>query len=400
MARVLEHCAKQLLRQVGIGVPQGAVARDAGEANRIAASFGYPIVVKGAVPIGHKQYLGLVRFVETDAELDSACTNLLARDVGPYVIQELLIERKEPVAREYYVALAIEAGAYGPTVVALVSVEGGIEIESETQRSKVIAIDLGHDGIAPLVPAVRDQLAARGIELAAAATLSRAVRSMFQVFRTMDCELLEINPLAVRPDGSAVALGVVLSIDDASADRHRSLLDQEIRMRSRFPHAPSEKERAVVNSLGDSGAVRYVELDGDIGYMVTGGGASLYCLDRLMRAGLRPACYMDVSPGQTRQGFQRALEAAFSIPNLRAVIGGSVIVSLLKVDEIATAIVGAMQAANVDPRRLPIFMRWAGPGEAVGQDLLRTHGIHCFGDEVTLDEFVDRAVAAVRQGDR
>jgi succinyl-CoA synthetase beta subunit/citryl-CoA synthetase large subunit len=341
-----------------------------------------------------------VKFVKTPAELTAACEELLGRTVGPYVVNELLIEQRESIAAEYYVALSVDTRPAGPEIVALASHKGGTEIEAAEQRVNVVAIDLGHHDAAPWGPAIRDQLLAKGMELRAASAIGRTIRPLYQLFRAMDCDLLEINPLAMRPDGQLVALGVVLSIDDAAAERHRAVLDPDIQMRSRFPHAPSEKERAVVQSLGDSGAVRYVELDGDVGYIVIGGGASLYCLDRLTRAGLRPACYMDVSPGRTQQGFRRALEAAFTIPNLRAVIGGAVIISLLKVDEIAAQIVGAMEAAKVDPRQLPVIMRWAGPGEEQGQQLLRSHGIQCFGDEVTLDEFIDRAVAIIRQGNR
>ena len=394
MARVLEHQAKQLLRQVGIAVPSGSTARSSEEAKTVADRLGYPVVVKAVVPLGHKQHLGLVQFVSDQSEVSAACARLLNQTVGPYVVRELLIEQMEQKTAEYYVALSVESGSDGPVISVLASEAGGVDIESDQQRKGIVRIDL-RDDVQPWAPAVRDQLIANGMSLQAASTIARHVRPLYDLFRTMDCELLEINPLALRPNGQAVALGVVLSIDDASADRHTSVLDSDIQMRSRFPHAPSAKERAVVESLGDSGAVRYVELDGDIGYVVIGGGASLYCLDRLMQSGLRPACYMDVSPGRTQEGFRRALEAAFTIPKLRAIIGGAVIVSLLKVDEIAQLIDGALQKANVDPRQLPIIMRWAGPGEEEAQRLLRSRGIHCFGDEVTLDEFVDRAIEII-----
>lgn len=397
MARVLEHQSKQLLRQVGIAVPNGSIAHSAAEAEAVADGLGYPVAIKAVVPVGHKQHLGLVRFAADRAELSAICASLFDRTVGPYVVRELLVEQMEQKTAEFYVALLVERGRSGPVIAVLASERGGVDIENEQQREDVVRVDLS-DEAPPWGPDVRDRLIEQGMSLQAASTIARAIRPLYHLFRTMDCELLEINPLAIRPNGQSVALGVVLSIDDASADRHATVLDSDVQMRSRFPHAPSAKERAVVESLGDSGAVRYVELDGDIGYIVIGGGASLYCLDRLMESGLRPACYMDVSPGRTQEGFRRALEAAFTIPGLRAVIGGAVIVSLLKVDEIAALIDGAMQKANIDPRRLPIIMRWAGPGEEEAQRLLRSRGIHCFGDEVTLDEFVDRAVAIVAKG--
>jgi acyl-CoA synthetase (NDP forming) len=56
-----EYAAKAILSRIGIGVPKGALARDAGDARRIAAGIGFPVVLKAqSSALTHKSKAGAV----------------------------------------------------------------------------------------------------------------------------------------------------------------------------------------------------------------------------------------------------------------------------------------------------------------------------------------------------
>ena len=106
--------------------------------------------------------------------------------------------------------------------------------------------------------------------------------------KDQDALSVEINPLAVLADGSCIALDAKVELDDAAIGRH-----PEWESFVRLPTTdtpPTARELAYASFLEEGGHRgtfgRYVELDGDIALILSGGGASLVALDALQRLSL------------------------------------------------------------------------------------------------------------------
>ena len=61
----------------------------------------------------------------------------------------------------------------------------------------------------------------------------------------------------------------------------------------------NERELRVIaaNDRIPGAVFRYTELDGDIGFVVGGGGASLFQHDLMLKMGAKPANHLDATPG-------------------------------------------------------------------------------------------------------
>ena len=65
MARIYEYQGKQLLKTVGVPIPQGEVASTSREARKIAERIGRPVAVKAQVWATGRFKAGGIQFAET-----------------------------------------------------------------------------------------------------------------------------------------------------------------------------------------------------------------------------------------------------------------------------------------------------------------------------------------------
>ena len=113
-----ESAGKELFAAYGIPVPRGSVARSAGEAVRVAADLGYPVVMKGsAARVQHKTDAGLVLLgVSDDAEVREGYRTLETRAAAAGVsLDGVLVEHMVQGKREFVVGL-IRDRLFGPVV--------------------------------------------------------------------------------------------------------------------------------------------------------------------------------------------------------------------------------------------------------------------------------------------
>lgn len=81
------------------------------------------------------------------------------------------------------------------------------------------------------------------------------------MFRTHDCTLVEVNPLAETPDGRVVVCDAKINFDDNAEFRQKAIHT----LRDRSQEDPREVEAAKHD-------LNYIGLTGNIGCMVNGAG--------------------------------------------------------------------------------------------------------------------------------
>jgi succinyl-CoA synthetase beta subunit len=296
--RLAEHDGKRLLHRHGVAIPRGTLlhAAPAKDAEGI---------LKAQVLEGGRGKRELVRRV-TAAEVPAAAAAIRAALGDPAA--PLLLEAAVPMAREVYLALRIDGTAQ--SIELLCAPEGGVEVEQAGMllRGPLEPEAPGalEDAFAILRPGFPPDLAAR---------LARLAVRLARVMRAEDLDLLEINPLAVTPEGKLIACDAKAVRDDSALFRHAS------------PALSAALEAATLTLLEQRGrdqGFQLVELEGGTVAMITAGaGLGMLMLDLLADAGCPAACFMDNANGGPAETMPERLALAFEIaarPEVKAVM--------------------------------------------------------------------------------
>lgn len=196
-----EAKAKGLLRQEGIPVPDGRLARDEGDAVAAADEVGWPVAMKVSGPrVLHKSELGAVALgLGGEDELREAYGRLAGLPVAEGA--EVLVERMAEPGVEVLVAATADG-----VVPALVLALGGIWAEA---LDDVVVVPLPADaarverGLRSLRGAVL-LTGGRGREGVDVAALAELAAHTGELLMDQGLGLLELNPVVARPDGAIV----------------------------------------------------------------------------------------------------------------------------------------------------------------------------------------------------
>ena len=342
--RLLENEAKARLAKGGVNVPEGAVADTPDTARTTTLALGGEVYVKALVPENRRQKnRAVVGPVGADGAA-AAARDLLGTRVLGHRCRSVYVEEAVPVADELY--LGLSWGSEGPLAVA--SVAGGISIEESGDRSVAFAFE------EPLTPGEAEELwwRALGGEVLPEG-LEELTVAASEVFAD-DALLVEINPVAVRPDGTVTAVGGLIEMDGNALFRH-----PEVRWR---PHRLTQREKAVAEAdrrlPGPS--VRYVELAGDTGLLVGGGGAGLYQHDLLVAAGVHPANHSDLGAGVSAEKLDVLVEAVLGHPGLARLLVGFNLLQMAPCDLIVERLLAGLDHFGYGDGSLPVVIRLDG----------------------------------------
>lgn len=342
--RLAEHDGKTLLRRHGVATPRGSLLTEAPGPEAAG-------VLKAQVLAGGRGKRGLVRQVAAgEAPAAAAAMRGILGDAAA----PLLLEDQVTMAREVYLALRIDGTAQ--TIELLCAPEGGMDVEAAGTllRGPLDPDAAGalEDAYAILRPGFPAELAAR---------LARLALRLARVMRAEDLDLLEINPLAVLPNGRLMACDAKAVRDDSAAFRHAA------------PALSAALEEAALTPLErrarDQG-FQLVELEGGTVAMITAGaGLGMLMLDLLADAGCPAACFMDNANGGPAETMPERLALAFEVaarPEVKAVMFFTTLASRgLKARVEALA-----EALRVNPPKKPFFA-----GIAAGHAALRGYSM-------------------------
>lgn len=203
-----EAASKRLLSQYGVPVPVGSVVHDAEAAVDLAHSFAGSVVVK-ALGVAHKTELGAVRanLSEPD-DIRRAARDLLALGNGILVERfkaDPVVELIVGISRDTQLGLMLTIGSGGVLVELLADTATLLLPVGESDVRRALA-DLR---CAPLLQGHRGRAAA-DVNAAVDAILGIA---RFAVAHPASLEELDVNPLAVAPEGrGALALDALIRL--------------------------------------------------------------------------------------------------------------------------------------------------------------------------------------------
>ncbi|HUU62125.1 MAG TPA: ATP-grasp domain-containing protein, partial [Acidimicrobiia bacterium] len=216
---LLEFQGKSLLARVGVPVPEGRVARTAGEAGRAAAELAGRVVVKAQVPVGGRGKAGGIRAAASPAEAEQAAAAILGREIGGHRVGLVWVERATEIAAEYYASFTLDRGV--GRHLAMVSARGGVDIEAVAAEDPGAVIRRHVDPVVGLAGWQAADLVYRaGLDRGAARRAAEVLRLLYRAFVDLDCDLVEVNPLVLTGSGEMVALDAKVTLDGNAFFRH------------------------------------------------------------------------------------------------------------------------------------------------------------------------------------
>lgn len=398
VARLTEDLAKVWLREAGVPVPAGRSATTLEEVAAVARSIGGPVVVKALIPTGRRGKAGAVLKADDPAAAARMGAKLLGSTILGHSVQRIFVEQAVSISRELYLSFTFTADG----VRVLACREGGVEIEEIHRNHPELLVYHSVDHGVGLRPYHCVDLWARaGIRGMLLPKLAHLTQQLWNVFRKLDGTMLELNPIVVDEYGDLWVVGAMLSVDDAARFRHPEFAQIPPDVGGGW-REPTERELAVAaaNLKWPGGAVRYTELDGDIGLFLAGGGAGLLIHDLVLAYGGRPANHTDISPGRFPEKLQVVFDAILTNPRVRSLLVCVNYLQMVRANVVLEALVRSLVANRLDPRYFPVVVRVFGPGEENARAIAaRVSGIRYLPRGTSIEEAV-RLIVLLTSGQK
>lgn len=365
--KIHEYQAKALLREFGVPVPRGIVARTPEEAEAAARELGTQIVVvKAQIHAGGRGKGGGVKLAKSPAEAREIAAQMLGmrlvtHQTGPEgrEVKTLLIEEGLPIDREFYLGLTLDRST-GRNVL-MASSAGGMDIEQVAEESPELILKETIDPAVGLRPFQARKIAfGLGIPSELVNQASKFMLSLYDAYEKMDASLVEINPFLLTKDNRLIALDAKVNFDDNALFRHK---DYES-LRDLNEEEPLEIEASKYD-------LNYIKLDGNIGCMVNGAGLAMATMDIIKLAGGEPANFLDVGGGASQERVENAFRILLADPNVKAVLI-NIFGGIVRCDMVAKGVVAAAKNLHVS---IPIVARLEGTNVEEGRRVLAESGI-------------------------
>ncbi len=351
--KLYEHQGRDLFVDAGIPAPQGTVVSSVDEFDEVADDLPYPVVVKAQVLTGGRGKAGGIKFADDEDEAQDAVREILGMDIKGLTVEKVDLVEALDIEKELYASILVDRSNRLPMV--MLSEEGGVEIESVPDE-KIRKLNVNpFTGFS----SYHARQLTQGLDLTddEAKQVGTVLSRMYELFRERDCDLVEINPLAVTGDGDVIAADSKVTINDAATFRHPDLEGGE-------EDIPDLEREA--NEKG----IAFVKLDGDIGVIANGAGLTMATLDALEHYGGDGGVFLDLGgtddPEKVKTCFELMTQADPSVIFLN-LFGG-----ITKADTVAEGVVQVLEEEGLD---VPLVTRIRGVNEERAREMLREAGV-------------------------
>jgi succinyl-CoA synthetase beta subunit len=395
--RFYEYESKALFARHGLPLGPRELAHTADDARRAAQRIGGPVVLKSQVLSGGRMKAGAVKFADTPDQAAAHFEAILPIVVNGQTARSVLVERKSPIAQEYYAGVTWDGRRKRPVVI--FSDMGGIDIEEVAEKHPDHVSKTHLSTILPVTPRIaKEAVGATGVSGGDLNRLSPIVFALIEMFLRYDLTLAEINPLAKLEDGSFAVLDGHVDMEAEARERHAALLEElGIRpeeTRQARPPTDFEIRGARVDASDHRGvAGNVVEFDGNLGLIIGAGGGSLTLFDAVRKHGGRPANYCEIGGNPSVRKACELTKLVLSKPGVEKIAVMMNVVSNTRVDIVARGVIKGCVESGRDPRETIAIFRIPGSWEEEGFKILKKYGVEYCDRSVSMYEAAGRAVA-------
>jgi succinyl-CoA synthetase beta subunit len=360
--RLFEYQAKELFRAYAIPVPKSVLAPDIEAAGDAFKALHHPVVLKAQVLAGGRGKAGGVVAVSDEAAARQEAARIFELSIGGEKPASVLVEESYPHQSELYLSLSLDRGER--SFVAIAASAGGVDVESLS--NKVIR-KVPLEGIDEKF--AREVATLVGLREPSAGQFVTILLALERLSREKECELAEINPLAVGTNGNLLALDAKMIVDDNALFRHPEFARLH----------PEDEFEGEASKHGFA----FVWLGGNIAVVGNGAGLVLSTLDLVGDAGGKAACFLDLGGGAQQDRIEAALRLVNRLPGVQRILiniyGG-----ITRTTDVAEGIRTVLSEGPIKP----LYARVSGAEEDAARKLLE-------GTPVNLFKSATEAVAAV-----
>ncbi|GFD68454.1 succinate--CoA ligase [ADP-forming] subunit beta [Alteromonas sp. KUL156] len=380
-----EYQGKQLFKEYGLPVSEGYAADTAQGAVEAADRIGgEEWVVKCQVHAGGRGKAGGVKLVKNKDDIRAFAENWLGKNLVTFQTDEngqpvskILVESCTDIANELYLGAVVDRTTR--RVVFMASTEGGVEIETVAEETPEKILKAEIDPIVGPQPyQAREMAFALGLSGVQIKQFTQIFLGLAKMFEELDVALIEINPLVIKTDGNLHCLDAKVAIDGNALYRQPKLKDMQ---------DPSQEDAREAHAA--QWELNYVALDGNVGCMVNGAGLAMGTMDIVNLHGGKPANFLDVGGGATKERVAEAFKIILSDDNVKAVLV-NIFGGIVRCDMIAEGIIGAVKEVGV---KVPVVVRLEGTNAELGREVLANSGLDIIAAE-SLTDAAQKVVAA------
>ena len=354
---LFEYQGKQLFARYGIPVSAGEPVTTVDDAVAAANRVGYPVVVKAQVQVGGRGKAGGIKLANDADETRTHASNILGMDIKGHVVKVLWIEHASDIAEEYYASFTLDRGA--KKHLGMLSAQGGVDIEGVAAESPEAIARIHIDPVTGLTEAqAREWVAAANLNPQATDGAVDILSKLYNAYVDSDCDLVEINPLILTPEGKVHALDAKVTLDSNAQYRHDDWEQYEATQEL------DDRER-----LARDKGLNYIGLEGSVGIIGNGAGLVMSTLDVVNQVGGSAANFLDVGGGADAQVLANAIEVINTDEYVRAILV-NIFGGITRCDEVANGIIAALGSVNV---KAPIVIRLDGTNAEEGRALIKPH---------------------------
>ena len=363
-----EYQAKQLFADYGLPVSKGVVVDDV---DKVAAAVkkigGKKWMVKAQVHAGGRGKAGGVKLADSVEDVRGFAEQWLGKNLITYQtdatgqpVNRILVEACTNISQELYLGAVVDRSS--SRIVFMASMEGGVEIEKVAVETPEKILKIPIDPImGPHSSQGRKLALGLGLEGDQIKQFIELFLGLAKLFQDLDLSLLEINPLVITTEGNFECLDGKIIIDSNALYRQPKL--------KKMMDPSQDDEREVLAAQWD---LNYVALDGNIGCMVNGAGLAMGTMDIIKTHGGKPANFLDVGGGTTKDKVTEAFKIILSDENVVTVLV-NIFGGIVRCDLIAEGVIGAVQEVGV---QIPVVVRLEGNNSELGREVLENSGFN------------------------
>jgi len=382
-----EYQSKTILKQYGVAVPEGAVARTEEEAVKIAeylqgATGTDKFVVKAQIHAGGRGKAGGVKVARSVDEVRQVAGQIIGmRLVTPQTSAEGKLVKKVYVEQNIYypgpsdpaeIYMSILLNRQKGFTILMYSPRGGMDIEKVAEETpELIFIEEIDPKIG--LQAFQARKVAFNLKLKDEAfkNMLRFVTGICKAYEGSDASLIEVNPVFKTSDNKILAADAKMVIDNNALFRHPEIAI----MRDYDEEDPTEVEA----SRHD---LNYVKLNGNVGCMVNGAGLAMATMDIIKLSGGDPANFLDVGGSASAKRVEEGFRIILRDPAVQAILV-NIFGGIVRCDRVAQGIVDACH--NIGTIEVPIIVRLQGTNALEGKKLIDESGLKVH-SAVTLED--------------
>ena len=342
-------------------------------------NLNYPVVVKAQVQVGGRGKAGGIKLATNNDELITHTNEILGMDIKGHTVEKILIEEASDIKEEYYLSFTLDRSE--KKYLMMLSAKGGMDIEAVAEENPddltMIHIDPSKElDEAVLIEAITNSKLNQDYQSDLVAIITR----LFKLFISGDCDLVEVNPLAITSSG-VMALDSKVSLDMNAKYRHENF-DQ---IEKDIPIPPSEK------SAKEKG-LNFIKLDGSVGIIGNGAGLVMSTLDVVAEYGGSAANFLDIGGGAKAETVSAALEVLETDDSVSSVFI-NIFGGITRCDLVAQGIVEATKGKDL---KWPIVIRLDGTNATEGLKILRDNP----NEKIIITETMNEAAELSVKGNR